>query len=338
VTIPRHDVSKNESALEVYETGVMKERQGSLSEAIIHYRRALKMDPDVDKHYKQKYFPTDGRVASIVKQHPDEVHSGYSIQEYNPHHHDSDLISSITDSMESLSLIKIEAEDPEKECYLSTLPDEILLNILVQLALSSLASLSRISQTCKKLFLLAQGENSLYKELCIYYFSPFDSPTVLQSRLSEYKDWHSMLIERPRLRFDGCYIATCHYLRPGVNDYSWNTPIHMVTYFRFVRFYPDGTCITVLTTLEPKEVVHSVSWTGSVGLKGVSEGIWRMSETGRVMIEVRGPRDYTFIKDLQVLSWRCGLMYRLRVLREGSIINLFGWDLILSIRLMEKKR
>jgi F-box protein 9 len=112
-----------------------------------------------------------------------------------------------------------------------------------------------------------------------------------------------MLIERPRLRFDGVYIATCHYLRPGVSDFSWNTPIHMVTYFRFVRFFEDGGVITVLTTVEPRDVVHGISREGQGGLKGVSDGVWRMSETGGVVVEVRGPRGYMFIKDLQVVSF-----------------------------------
>jgi len=76
----------------------------------------------------------------------------------------------------------------------------------------------------------------------------------------------------------------------------------MVTYFRFVRFFADGTCITVLTTVEPREVVQQVSWTGMVGLRGTSDGVWRMSESGAVSVEVRGPRGYTFIEELQIKS------------------------------------
>lgn len=75
----------------------------------------------------------------------------------------------------------------------------------------------------------------------------------------------------------------------------------MVTYFRFIRFYENGGCITVLTTLEPKDVVHSVNWESvGGGMKGVSDGFWRMSETGAVSVEVKGPRGYLFTKDLQV--------------------------------------
>ena len=259
------------------------------------------MDPNVDKEYKQKYFPT--RSGSTSGPPPAEPHSGYSTQEFHHSKDHSDAISSLTKSLSSLTLLQIEPEDPEKPCYLATIPDELLLHILLHISITSLSSLSRMALVCKKLFTLSQGENSLYKVLCFHYFRYFDPPSTLLLRIPEYNnDWRKMLIERPRLRFDGIYIATCHYLRPGVNDYIWNTPIHMVTYFRFIRFYPEGRCITVLTTLEPKDVVHHVTWTGSRGLKGVSHGVWRMSESGAVFVEAKGPREYLFTKDLQVCT------------------------------------
>jgi F-box protein 9 len=257
------------------------------------------MDPDVDKQYKQKYF-SPGAVP-LPMRNPDDFQSGYSIQEYHPSSTTTDTISTLTEAFASLSILRIEAEDSEKPCFLGTLPDELLVNILYHLSLDSLDSLARTALVCKKLFTLSQGENSLYKALCMHYFRPFDSPSTLLSRISEYNnDWRRMLIERPRIRFDGCYIATCHYLRPGVNEYSWNTPIHMVTYFRYMRFYENGRCLTVLSSIEPREVVRSVSWSGSVGLKGVSDGVWSMKEGGAVLVQVRGPKGYTFIKELQV--------------------------------------
>lgn len=265
------------------------------------------MDPDVDKHYKQKYFPSGGGAIAGVRTRNDELHSGYSVEEYHPgtatHDGHTDSIIALAQSFVSLEVLTIEPEDPSKPCFLATIPDELLLHILLHLSLSSLSSLVRVSQVCKKFLSLSQGETSLYKALCMHYFRHFDhQPPVTQATcVSGYgSDWRRMLIERPRLRFDGCYIATCHYLRPGVNDYSWNTPIHMVTYFRFVRFYPGGQCITVLTTLEPREVVHSISWGSIQGIKGVSDGVWKMSESGEVEIQVTGPRGYIFIKDVQV--------------------------------------
>src|SRR5579862_3890946 len=138
------------------------------------------MDPDVDKHYKEKYFPTSG-VANASKPtgaDVEEFHTGYSIQEYRAT--DSfDGISSITKQLRALSILQIEPEDEDRPCHLASLPDELLLHILLQLSLSSLSSLLRTSLVCKKLHQLCHDENSLYKQLCMHYFKPFISPSVL---------------------------------------------------------------------------------------------------------------------------------------------------------------
>lgn len=68
-----------------------------------------------------------------------------------------------------------------------------------------------------------------------------------------------MFQKRPRLRFSGCYISTVNYTRPGAptpSQVSWNTPVHIVTYYRYLRFFRDGSCVSLLTTTEPTDVVH----------------------------------------------------------------------------------
>jgi F-box protein 9 len=77
-----------------------------------------------------------------------------------------------------------------------------------------------------------------------------------------YPSHKKMLHLRPRLRFNGCYISTVNYIRPGGNtasQVSWNTPVHIVTYFRYLRFFRDGTCASLLTTTEPGDVVHHLT-------------------------------------------------------------------------------
>ncbi|GKT64526.1 F-box protein POF7 [Colletotrichum tofieldiae] len=71
--------------------------------------------------------------------------------------------------------------------------------------------------------------------------------------------WQSMFRHRPRIRFNGCYISTVNYIRPGqanANQITWNSPVHIVTYYRYLRFFRDGTAISLLTTDEPASVVH----------------------------------------------------------------------------------
>lgn len=86
------------------------------------------------------------------------------------------------------------------------------------------------------------------------------SPTPDPFPLSpSYPTYRYMFQSRPRLRFNGCYISTVNYIRPGGNTASqatWNTPVHIVTYYRYLRFFRDGTCASLLTTSEPTDVVH----------------------------------------------------------------------------------
>ena len=71
--------------------------------------------------------------------------------------------------------------------------------------------------------------------------------------------WRQMFRSRPRIRFNGCYISTVNYTRAGgtfSNTLTWGAPVHLVTYFRYLRFFRDGTVISLLTTSEPADVVH----------------------------------------------------------------------------------
>ncbi|KAL8808457.1 MAG: hypothetical protein Q9182_000007 [Xanthomendoza sp. 2 TL-2023] len=78
-----------------------------------------------------------------------------------------------------------------------------------------------------------------------------------------YTSYREMLRTRPRLRFNGCYISTVNYHRPGAsNTYSnatYISPVHIVTYYRYLRFFRDGTVVSLLTTNEPVDVVHHLT-------------------------------------------------------------------------------
>jgi F-box protein 9 len=74
--------------------------------------------------------------------------------------------------------------------------------------------------------------------------------------------WRQMFRLRPRIRFNGCYISTNNYIRPGQaapSHMTWSSPIHIVTYYRYLRFFRDGSCISLLTTAEPVDVIHHLT-------------------------------------------------------------------------------
>ena len=65
----------------------------------------------------------------------------------------------------------------------------------------------------------------------------------------KYKDFRSVYFNAPRLSFIGYYVMKGKYLRDGERDpNSQYAPFHLVEYYRYFRFYPDGSvshCLSV---------------------------------------------------------------------------------------------
>jgi F-box protein 9 len=119
---------------------------------------------------------------------------------------------------------------------------------------------------------------------------PLMKPTLPLS--PRYPTYRQMFRTRPRIRFNGCYISTVNYTRPGgigSNTSTWNHNILIVTYYRYLRFFRDGTLISLLSTAEPvdvvpylqKEYVHYQSQGGGhlpqIVMKDSLQGRWRLS-------------------------------------------------------------
>lgn len=159
----------------------------------------------------------------------------------------------------------------------------------------------------------------------------FNAPTVSLSLNAAYPTYQSMFRSRPRLRFNGCYISTVNYVRPGASSpaqISWNTPVHIVTYYRYLRFFRDGTCVSLLTTSEPVDVVHYLtrehmhsghavgSMLPSAVMRNALRGRWRLSgpvtgvlrgaeaneaeAEGKVHIETEGPDRDKYMYKMQL--------------------------------------
>ncbi|EGP83469.1 uncharacterized protein MYCGRDRAFT_77140 [Zymoseptoria tritici IPO323] len=129
-----------------------------------------------------------------------------------------------------------------------------------------------------------------------------------------------MFRSRPRVRFNGCYISTVNYTRAGANSsntLTWGAPVHVVTYFRYLRFFRDGAAISLLTTAEPADVVHHLTKSNlgahthtsalpSSVMKDALRGRWRLSGPlssqsmeGDVFVETEGVvSKYTYVLHL----------------------------------------
>lgn len=142
--------------------------------------------------------------------------------------------------------------------------------------------------------------------------------------------WQKMFRLRPRIRFNGCYISTVNYIRPGQaspSQITWNSPVHIVTYYRYLRFYHDGTVISLLTTTEPPDVVHfltkslqeshkdgSGAHLPSAFMQNALRGRWRLSSAsnnpeaelkdaeGDLYVETEGVGKYIYRMELSLRS------------------------------------
>jgi F-box protein 9 len=156
--------------------------------------------------------------------------------------------------------------------------------------------------------------------------SPPSSETITQSLVpSPYPTYRTLFHRRPRIRFNGCYISTVNYQRSGAAStlsLTWNSPIHIVTYYRYLRFLRDGTCISLLTTSEPADVVpylyveHIHKSHGSLPsapMKDALLGRWRLTgpempgaedgeKEGALVIETAGATPKYFNKMILNLS------------------------------------
>ncbi|KAL2261358.1 hypothetical protein VTK26DRAFT_4334 [Humicola hyalothermophila] len=372
------------SALEHYEKAVEREAAGNLGESLRLYRKAFRMDDSVDQKYRNKYFPKPPPKPA----HSTSVSDGRPGAGFTSTATQAGELQSMEDLITSFSVLSIEPAPPEVEgmppppCPIATLPEEILVHILRDVAILDVGDFVRLSRVCKRFAYLVATEDRIWRRICLgsefgfggmhYYWQRKVSwgpltendllreaneteepseltdsdveagPLTLQDRARRHAQestantlalhrslyggsWQRMFRQRPRIRFNGCYISTINYIRAGQassNQITWNSPVHIVTYYRYLRFFRDGTVISLMTTSEPADVVHHVTREAlelhagkaaghlpSAVMQDALRGRWRLArkdeegETdsgaeGDLVIETEGVSHYIYRLDL----------------------------------------
>lgn len=281
-----------ETALEHFERAVEKEDQGNLGDSLLHYRKAYKLDAKVDQTYKNKHF------AHRWKQ-PNPNPSNAAATVPNPAHHSSAEVSAVLPAPELIQTfagLPIEGAPPiikgdiPPPCSIAKLPAEVMVEMLQIIGTKDPALLARLSLVCKNLAYHIYTENSIWRRLALgphfglasqqYQFATdiqgreliFETleddddepvPPVTEQSFPRSTIWRDFFHTHPRMRFSGVYISTVNYSRPGgasATAHVWSNPIHVVTYYRYLRFFRDGTCISLLTVSEPIDVVPHLTW------------------------------------------------------------------------------
>ncbi|XP_073315323.1 F-box protein 7-like isoform X1 [Primulina huaijiensis] len=72
--------------------------------------------------------------------------------------------------------------------------------------------------------------------------------------------WKKMWLLRPRLRTDGLYVSRNTYIRAGIAEWKISNPVHIVCYYRYLRFYPSGRFLYKNSSQKVKDVVKCMNF------------------------------------------------------------------------------
>ncbi|GAA5901622.1 hypothetical protein JCM6882_006026 [Rhodosporidiobolus microsporus] len=185
---------------------------------------------------------------------------------------------------------------------------------------SDVEAFERFGRTCRMARVLTL-DAGLWRRLCSRVYVP---PQQISREEDAKKivrlhggDWRRCFIEHPRIRLDGTYISVVTYLRRG-EEQAWTSQTHLITFYRYLRFYHHGLVISLLTTDPPTTIVRRLN--PSLRMKGLTFGRWRLRGD---LVEVwgledpsvpEGSRKYSFRMSCKLKSTARGRMNKLEML------------------------
>ncbi|KAJ3734968.1 hypothetical protein DFJ43DRAFT_1222064 [Lentinula guzmanii] len=307
-------------AVSIYREAVVHEQRGELEEALYLYRSAFRREPDVDRLYEREEMlgtiiaqqiasassPKKAKAldplmtpkvvlegsGSTMDELSKKLENTLSVQDLKssvPRTEHGALASRGLDSIlhNFPQELVFEPEDEEESAPLKLLPDEMIVHILKILDPNSLERFASVNRKARVVSLDVSVWRKLVKETYKPPQIPVspDGSSFLEYLSQQYLyDYRRLYIEHPRIRLDGVYIAVCHYIRPGLSENSWVNVNHLITYHRYLRFFPNGQVISLLTNEEqpPAHVIPLLKPTLR-GLKGLFYGNWHLTGNNIVL-------------------------------------------------------
>ncbi|KAF9038454.1 hypothetical protein BJ165DRAFT_1324052, partial [Panaeolus papilionaceus] len=278
-----------QNALKIYREAVEHEQNGDLDEALLLYRRAFRIDDNVDRAFRR-----EEKLKAIINNQTAVPASKGRTAEVDEISTRFEKVVSVKDSgaptvaVATGSLAQLIKEFPAKvhfeplvenePVHLKILPDELLVSILKRLDHTSIERFGSVSKKARLLTL----DSGVWIPLVRLTYRPPQLPEdedlieIIERRLYDYR---RVFIEQPRVRMDGVYIAICHYIRPGLSDNRWVNVSHLITYHRYLRFYPTGHVLSLLVNEEhgPQQVIPMLKPT--LRMKGFYIGTWKLEGT-----------------------------------------------------------
>ncbi|KAG2011808.1 hypothetical protein CC2G_011879 [Coprinopsis cinerea AmutBmut pab1-1] len=257
------------AALQVYKQAVQHEQRQDLDTALILYRQAFRLDPHVDRAYHREELLQaklqEYKEKATVHLPPSEAAEVKQLvsglQQLALKTTTDDRQRALTGSLAKITAgfpsdIQFEPEDEKQPVHLNILPPEMLFAILRNLDVTSLERFATVSRKARLLTL----DPVYWSDLVTKTYKPPQLQNIedLLPVIEKYNsDFRRVYIEHPRIRMDGVYIATCHYVRAGISEDAWMSRSHLITYHRYLRFYPNGQVLSLLANeqLSPQDVI-----------------------------------------------------------------------------------
>eukprot|EP00049_Salpingoeca_infusionum_P004876 m.85016 g.85016 ORF g.85016 m.85016 type:complete len:475 (+) comp12768_c0_seq1:70-1494(+) len=251
VPVPIHSLSaeaKEQQALEYHIKGTMLEDSGHHQEALVYYRRAARLVPDIEFAAHRLTVQAQEAQESRAKRERETSDTREREQ------FDLQQASDTSDSLTMEPIILTISPSPSTKT-IADMPAEVLERICYFLVLPhlSLEPVLSIAQVCRA-FAHVVKEQRLWYMIAQSTF-PFNPPLMLHPWWS----WRGLCLGRLRPLFHGVYVSKLTYFRRGEASLDQlYKPFHTVVYFRYLRLFVDGTVSTVISSDPPSQVVHQL--------------------------------------------------------------------------------
>jgi hypothetical protein len=135
-----------------------------------------------------------------------------------------------------------------------SLPPELIVRILVLLfeRTFDVARLMRVGEVCRAFFKVLQDEE-LWRQVGKRVWRDGPRGPAAPPLSAQWGSVRHMCIARPKVLVHGIYITRYQYHRMGERKWDeFYTPQLTVTYYRYIRFWPDGSAVLVTSADRPE--------------------------------------------------------------------------------------
>ncbi|KAI9350098.1 hypothetical protein BDR26DRAFT_851856 [Obelidium mucronatum] len=321
-------------ALNLYSQASVFEREGRLGEALAKYRQATKLEPNIDRLARTN-LPQLQQQMALADEGGNAGDDLQSLNYYsfgNVGESATAADAALAAGVASMSIAiqqneevsekldrRFKPKDETRPVVIAIFPSELITHIIRWSLVLDFSSLEQIASTCRY-FQHQTLTAGLWRWLCHKYYArpaySYNSVAISTQLAERYRNcWLTMWSEKPRVSFEGLYISRVNYIRQGYAE-SYQNPYLIVTYFRYLRLFRDGSMLIWTTTVEPTQaladltnVMESPASTDSLkvaigeaatkfkarekaaalaSLKGLLFGTWQLRDDGLIMDTIDG--------------------------------------------------